>query len=66
METARISTHSYIIRNVESTCKYDGISSAERVFGSSLVLPDSLLDVEEASTAELAQAFWDLSGGVPV
>ena len=44
----------------------DGVSSAERVFGTSLVLPGSLLDVEEASSAELAQAFQDLSEGVPV
>ena len=44
----------------------DGISAAERVFVGSLVLPGSLLEVEEASSAKLAQAFRDLSGGVPV
>ena len=47
-------------------CEDDGISSAEQVFGFSLVLPGSLLDFEEASTAELAQAFRDVTGGVPV
>ena len=47
-------------------CEDNVISSAERVFGSSLVLPGSLLDFQEASTAGLAQAFRDVSGGVPV
>ena len=44
----------------------DGVSAAERVFGSSLVLPGSLLDVPEADSAELARAFRDLTEGVPV
>ena len=38
-------------------CQDDGIFTAERVFGSSLVVPGSLLELEEASSTELAQAF---------